>query len=360
MSDQMRLTRRSLGSEPSSAALPANLRKPMPRQYQPMLLTLIDKPFDDPQWLFEPKYDGLRVLAQMNGREVKLISRNGKLQNLQFPDVEDALQRAVKKSAVLDGEIVCLDEYGRSTFRKLQQRLHLLDHNEIRRRAEAYPAYFFVFDILYWDGYELTTLPLQRRKQILSHAVQWSDRVQMTPDTPRRGVAMFHQAAKNHEEGIVGKHLHSPYIGARSKEWVKIKCITGQEFVIGGWTDPQRSRVGFGAILVGYFTNDGKHFVYAGKVGTGYSRETLVDLAQRLGRISQAHSPFDEGDSPHGPDVHWVKPRLVAEIVFGEWTQNGLLRQPRFEGLRVDKSPNDIRRERPTPFDAGRTPRSPQ
>jgi DNA ligase D-like protein (predicted ligase) len=349
-----RMPRSRAGSRKQSAlGFPAELRKPMARQYQPMLLTLIEKPFDDPQWLFEPKYDGLRVLARMDGREVKLISRNGKLQNLQFPDIEQGLLEAVKESAVVDGEMVCLDERGRSSFRKLQQRLHLLDKDEIRRRAQTYPAYFYVFDILYWDGYELTSLPLERRKQVLSNAVRWSDRIRMTPDTPARGIAMFREASRNHEEGIVGKHLGSTYVGIRSKEWVKIKCISGQEFVIGGWTDPQRSRVGLGAILVGYFTDDGKHFVYAGKVGTGFARETLVDLAQRLGEISQQRSAFDGGDPPQGSDVHWVKPRLVAEIAFGEWTQNGLLRQPRFEGLRTDKNAEDVVRERPKPVDAG-------
>ena len=347
-----RIPNSGAGSRKESAVwFGPDLRKPMARRYEPMLLTLIDKPFDDPQWLFEPKYDGLRVLARMDGRKVKLVSRNGKLQNLQFPDIEQGLLEAVKESAVLDGEIVCLDERGRSTFRKLQQRFHVLDKDEIRRRAQTYPAYFYVFDVLYWDGYELVSLPLERRKQVLSNAVRWSDRIRMTPDTPARGIAMFRQASRNQEEGIVGKHLHSAYVGIRSREWVKIKCISGQEFVIGGWTDPQRSRVGLGAILVGYYTDDRKRFVYAGKVGTGFARETLVDLTLRLGEISQQRSPFDEGEPPHGSDVHWVKPRLVAEIAFGEWTQNGLLRQPRFEGLRTDKNAEDVVRERPKPVD---------
>jgi DNA ligase D-like protein (predicted ligase) len=322
----------------------------MRRAYQPMLVTLIDKPFDDPQWLFEPKYDGLRVLARMEGGKVRLISRNGKLQNLQFPDVVDALAEAVKESAVLDGEIVCLDASGRSRFRVLQQRLRLLDKAEIRRRAQSFPAYVHVFDVLYWDGYELISLPMETRKQVLSRAVRWSDRVRMTPDTPERGIAMFGQACRRHEEGIVGKRLGSRYeLGVRSREWVKVKCAEGQEFVIGGWTNPQRSRVGLGAILLGYFTDDGKHFVYAGKVGTGFTRATLLDLAERLRRIAQPRSPFDEGDPPHGPGVHWARPELVAEIAFEEWTQHGLLRQPRFQGLRTDKNASDVIRERPKP-----------
>src|SRR5207248_2956227 len=143
------------------------------------------------------------------------------------------------------------------------------------------------------------------------------------------------------------KHRASRYAGGRSAWWVKVKCLGRQEFVIGGFTDPQRSRVGLGALLVGYYGDDGRRLIYAGKVGTGYTNEMLLDLRARLGRLEQPGCPFDAGDPPTGEHVHWVRPRLVAEIAFGEWTQNGMLRQPRFEGLRPDKSPKQCRRERP-------------
>lgn len=312
-----------------------------------MLLTLVDKPFDDPQWIFEPKYDGLRVLARFDGKTVDLISRNDKSQNLQFPDVVEGVLGALSKPAMTDGEIVCLDERGRSSFRKLQQRFHLLDGEEIRRRATEFPAYLYVFDILHWNGYELVSLPLEERKRIVSQAVGKSDRVRTTPYTRGDGTSRFRDACRRHEEGIVGKHLHSAYVGGRSRGWVKIKCAAEQEIVIGGWTDPQRSRVGLGALLVGYFSDDGKRLIYAGKVGTGYTTQTLLDLRRRLDALAHSKNPFDEGDPPSGPSVHWVKPRLVAEIAFAEWTRNGLLRQPRFKGLRIDKDARAVRRERP-------------
>ena len=318
----------------------------MPRRYDPMLVTLVDKPFDDPDWVFEPKYDGLRVLARFDGKSVELISRNDKSQNLQFPDVVQGVLGALNKPAMTDGEIVCLDERGRSSFRNLQQRFHLLDVEEIRRRARDFPAYLYLFDILHWNGYELVSLPLEQRKQVLSRAVGKSERVRVTPSAREHGVSRFREACRRHEEGIVGKHLHSRYVGSRSREWVKIKCAAEQEFVIGGWTDPQSSRVALGALLVGYFSDDDKRLIYSGKVGTGYTTQTLLDLRRRLDALARPKSAFDEGDPPTGLTVHWVKPKLVAEFVFAEWTQNGLLRQPRFKGLRIDKDAREVRRER--------------
>src|SRR5205823_3069837 len=149
-------------------------------------------------------------------------------------------------------------------------------------------------------------------------------------------------ACRNGDEGIIGKLATARYVAGRSAAWVKIKCLGRQEFVVGGFTDPQRSRVGLGALLVGYYHGD--RLAYAGKVGTGYTRETLLDLRRRLDQLERSTSPFDGDAAPDGPGVHWVRPELVAEIGFGEWTQNGLLRQPRFEGLRTDKSPKQIRR----------------
>jgi bifunctional non-homologous end joining protein LigD len=162
-----------------------------------------------------------------------------------------------------------------------------------------------------------------------------------------QGTALWQQACHEGAEGIIGKHLDRPYIEGRSPWWVKIKCVGRQEFVVGGFTDPQRSRVGLGALLIGYYSDDGQRLIYAGKVGTGYTRQVLLDLRARLDALEQRVSPFDAGDPPHGSQVHWVTPQLVVEITFHEWTQNGMLRQPRFAGLRTDKSPRECRRERP-------------
>ena len=168
-----------------------------------------------------------------------------------------------------------------------------------------------------------------------------------TDDQSGKGRTLWRQACREGSEGIIGKHLDSPYIHGRSSWWVKIKCIGRQEFVIGGFTDPQRSRVGLGALLVGYYDADGETFRYVGKVGTGFNHQMLADLRARLDKIRINNSPFAGTEWPRGEHVHYVKPKLVAEIAFAEWTQNDLLRQPRFEGLREDKDPTTVRRERP-------------
>jgi bifunctional non-homologous end joining protein LigD len=310
-----------------------------------MAATLVDRPFDHPGWIFEPKFDGLRVHVRFDGRDVTLLSRNDRPQEGMFPDVAAALRKSVLRPSVLDGEVVCFDDEGRTSFRALQQRFHLQDPAEIRSRAERLPASIFLFDLLWLDGRDLTGEPLTERKRLLRSAVAWSDRVRWTEYREGNGKELFRSACRRGDEGVIGKLLSSRYVGRRDPAWVKVKCLGRQEFVVGGFTDPQRSRVGIGALLVGYYEDD--RLVYAGKVGTGYTRDVLLDLRTRLGRLERRGSPFDAGEPPAGPGVHWVRPELVAEIGFAEWTQHGLLRQPRFEGLRTDKDPRDCRRERP-------------
>jgi len=319
---------------------------PLPGAPVPMLASLAAEPFDDPKWIFEPKYDGLRVLIRFDGEELTLISRNGKTQNFQFPDVVAGLEKALTRPTVLDGEIVCFDAEGRTSFRALQQRFHLLDETEVRERAAKYPAFICLFDVLYFDRYDVTGLPQSERKSVLSSAVRWSNVVRQTPFTRGKGVAALRTACRRGEEGILAKDWNAPYVPGRGAAWVRLKCVGRQEFVIGGFTDPQQSRVGIGALLVGYYDDLGR-FTYAGKVGTGYTREALLHLRGRLAPIETTQNPFALGQPPRGTTIHWVKPKWVAEIAFGEWTQNGLLRQPRFEGLRTDKHPREIRRERP-------------
>jgi DNA ligase D-like protein (predicted ligase) len=246
----------------------------------------------------------------------------------------------------VDGEVVCFDDQKRSSFRMLQQRFHLQDTAEIERRRKQYPAFIYLFDILYADRFDLCPLTLRDRKSILREIVSWSDRVRWTEFHEGDGTALLHDACKEGLEGIIGKHLDSPYVHGRSDRWIKVKCIGRQEFVIGGFTDPERSRVGLGALLVGYYDSKG-NLLYAGKVGTGYSHATLKSLRARLDKLEQRSSPFADGKARLREHTHWVKPKLVAEIAFAEWTQNDLLRQPRFEGLRPDKSPRECRREKP-------------
>ena len=318
----------------------------------PMLCTLVDSAFDSPDWTFEPKFDGLRILARFDGSELTLPSRNNKPQESRFPEIGEGLRQSLRHAAIIDGEVVCLDEAGKPSFRELQQRFHLDDAEEIRRRMERHPAFLYAFDVLDLDRFDVTRLPLARRRELLGEAVAWSDRIRLTASVPAKGIEEWRRACEASEEGIVGKRLDSPYVPGRSDAWVKIKCVGRQEFVIVGWTDPQRSRVGLGALLVGYF--EGDRLRYAGKVGTGYSRDVLLDLRRRFDELGRKANPLDDGEPPLGEAVHWVEPRLVAEIAFAEWTQNGLLRQPRSEGLRPDKKASECRREWPAPTAAVR------
>ena len=327
---------------------------PLPDAPSPMLCTLVAEPIDDPGWIFEPKFDGLRVLCRFDGHELTLLSRNQRSQDFQFPDVVAALRPCLTRPVILDGEVVCFDDQGRTSFRALQQRFHLKDPGEVRARAEKHPAFLQLFDILYFDRYDVTDLPLEERKELLGDAVRWSDRVRFTVFQRGDGKALWRDACRRGEEGIVAKRLDSLYVAGRGEAWAKIKCVGRQEFVVVGWTDPRRSRVGLGALLVGYYSDDGRRLLYAGKVGTGYTRDVLLDLRGRLEKIEQREPPCEADDAPRGDHVHWVKPRLVAEIAFAEWTQNGRLRMPRFEGLRTDKAPKECRRERPRPPEPAR------
>jgi len=319
----------------------------LPRETELMLCTLVAEPFDRAGWIFEPKLDGLRVLCRFDGRKWSLISRNDKPQNSFFPEIVEALKRAVRKPAILDGEVVSLDQRRQSSFRLLQQRFHLTEKNEIAQRMKRFPAVVFLFDILYFDRRDVRDLELAKRTTLLKKSVRWSRTIRFTPAIREKGAGFLRQTCRQGGEGIVAKDLSSRYTGGRTGAWLKIKCSGRQEFVIGGFTDPRRSRVGFGALLIGYFDEDGKSFRYAGKVGTGFDNKLLRELRAKLDRIETKHSRFaPDKFTPRGANVHFVKPTLLCEIAYGEWTQNALLRQPRFEGLRADKPAKSVRRER--------------
>jgi len=315
-----------------------------------MLCTLVAAPFDKSGWIFEPKLDGLRVLCTFDGKQWRLVSRNDKSQNSFFPDIVEGLKRTTRKQALLDGEIVCLDERGQSSFRLLQQRFHLTDPTRVAHRMARFPAVLFVFDLLYLDRRDVRNLTLEERKKLLKAALRWSKVIRWTESVKEHGKRLFERTCHQGGEGIIAKDLSSRYTGGRTGAWLKIKCSGRQEFVIGGFTDPQRSRIGFGALLVGYFEEDGKTFRFAGKVGTGFNNKLLAELRQRMDKLEIDESPFANDQAPRGANVHFVKPQLVCEIAFGEWTQNDLLRQPRFEGLRADKNATSVRRERAKPL----------
>jgi bifunctional non-homologous end joining protein LigD len=272
---------------------------------------------------------------------VRMYSRNRKPLNDAYPELVEALEPAVRGDAVLDGEIVAFDTEGKETsFARLQQRMQLRD--PIRARRSQVPVYLYLFDCLFYEGVDLRGMPLIDRKAVLRDVVWYDDPIRFTPHRTTGSAAMLRDACARGAEGIIAKRADARYVSARSTDWLKLKCVRQQELVIGGYTAPQGSRERLGALLVGYY--DGKSLRYAGKVGTGYDRRTLEFLHDRLVPLHRAASPFSDGPAPAG-EVQWVAPKLVAQIGFSEWTSAGLLRHPRFLGLREDKSPREVRRE---------------
>src|SRR5438876_10978612 len=327
----------------------SKLSKGEPRWVAPMLATLTDEPFSQRGWLFEPKLDGVRCLALRSGRDVQLVSRNEKTMNEKYPELVQAFRAQKANSFAVDGEVVTFDGEVTS-FAKLQQRMQL-EHpsEELRRKI---PVWFYAFDLLHIDGRDVRKLPLRERKKLLAKALDFKDPLCFTEHRETEGEAYFREACGKGWEGIIAKNADSAYLSTRSRDWLKFKCLNQQEFVIAGYTDPQGERVGFGALLVGYY--EAGKLVYAGKVGTGYDTATLRRLSSQLGKLETSHSAFDSDALP-SRGIHWVKPDLVAQIAFGEWTSAGKLRQPRFLGLRSDKAAREVVREGKTCLSAQRS-----
>jgi bifunctional non-homologous end joining protein LigD len=306
-----------------------------------MLATLTDRRDFGDDWLLERKFDGERCVARKAGAEVRLESRTAKDLTGTYPEVRAAVAGQPDRELLLDGEVVAYDG-AQTSFSRLQQRLGVT--NPSPERVAAYPVVFCVFDLLELDGEDLRARPLLERRARLTAAIRPGAALQLSEawrdDSQRR----FAQACRAGWEGLIAKRALAPYLPGRSRDWLKLKCVWEQEFVIGGYTDPAGSRTDFGALLAGYY-EDGR-LKYAGKVGTGYSEATLRDLGARLRELETPESPFvDARPIPRG--AHWTRPELVAQIGFAEWTNDGRLRHPRFLGLRDDKRPAEVRRERP-------------
>ena len=314
-------------------------RSARPKWVAPMLATLVDEPFSRAGWLFEPKLDGERCLALRSGRDIQLLSRNQKELNDKYPELLRAFRNQETERFAVDCEIVTFDG-NVTSFAKLQQRMQVRHPSEELRRKV--PVWIYVFDLLHLDGYDTRRLPLHNRKQLLRKAVDFADPVRFTEHRETEGERYYQEACRKGWEGIVAKKADSLYVSARSREWLKFKCTREQEFVVGGFTDSKGHRVGFGALLVGYY-KAGK-LVYAGKVGTGFDDETLQRLGNQLAQLETRTCPFAVGDPPR-VSAHWVRPKLVAQIGFTEWTAEGKLRHPRFLGLRSDKRPQEVVRE---------------
>ncbi len=326
--------------------LPLELQKKikkmkMPSFEQPMLATLTKNYFSDKDWIFERKFDGVRCLIFKNGNKVSLKSRNDKSLNTMYPEIQEAAQKLDVKQVILDGEVVAFK--GKETsFSQLQRRLGITSAE--KSLAVGVKVYIYIFDILYVDGYSLLDLPLMARKKILKESISFGGSLRYTTHQNTEGVKLRKLACKKGWEGLIAKRREGTYVHQRSLDWLKFKCVANQELVIGGYTQPRNSRVGFGALLMGYY-QDGK-LMYAGKVGTGFSDEYLQEFVKKLQAIEIKKNPFANFNVSE-LNVHFVKPKYVAEIGFQEWTRDYKLRQGRFQGLRIDKKAEDVILEKP-------------
>jgi bifunctional non-homologous end joining protein LigD len=308
--------------------------KTFPEDWRPQLATLTDAAFDHEDWIFENKHDGYRALAQIQNKKTTLVSRNGLKFNSKYPEIAEALD-GIAQDMILDGEIVVEDSKGKSNFQWLQK----YEDNPGKGKLK-----FYVFDILYFQGYDLRGLELLLRKKILKALLPKKANIIYSEHTIANGINAFEAVQKKGGEGIIAKKCDSKYhTDKRSRDWLKIKTDKQQEMVIGGFTDPQGGRKGVGALLCGYY--NGKDLVYSGKVGSGFTEPVLEDLRKKLDRIPRKASPFST--APKEKNVHWVSPKLIAQLKFSEFTETGSMRHPVFLGLRADKDPKDITLEQP-------------
>ena len=314
-----------------------------------MLATLVDKPFDDDNWLFEIKWDGYRAIAFIEDGGLRLVSRNQNDLTKAYPELSDIPQHVRARTAILDGEVVALDKQGRPSFGLMQQRTGVGEGgHRIRRTRDDIPVVYYAFDLLYLDGYDLMRAGLEERKDLLASILSPSDNLRISDHYIGHGVDLFHAAAARGLEGIVAKQRLSSYVEKRSREWLKLKITRRQECVIGGYTDPRGGRENFGSLVLGLY-DEQDHLIHVGHAGSGFTEESHADMWRRLEKLKVTRSPF-VGKVESTRPVHYVRPELVAEIKFTEWTHEGesgtvKMRAPVFEGLRFDKKPRECRFE---------------
>jgi len=317
-------------------------RKKMPTFEQVMLATLTKDYFSDKEWIFERKLDGVRCLLFKNKTKAFLKSRNDNSLSDTYPELVEATKKLKVDQIILDGEIITF-KGNVSSFEKLQPRIGV--KNPSKELIKKVKIYLYVFDILYLDGYDLTKLPLITRKNLLKQAIAFKGPLRYVIYKNEKGLGFFKQACKKGWEGIIAKERNSSYVHRRSPHWLKFKCIVEQELVVGGYTEPQGSRIGFGSLLLGYY--DKNKLIYVGKVGTGFSDEFLKKFSAKLKKIETKKNPFSNAKDVQEKQVHFVRPKLVVEIGFEEWTKDNKLRQPRLLGIRTDKDPKKVVKETP-------------
>lgn len=320
---------------PNPKELPGVRKAALPDTLRPQLATLVNRVPDGDEWLHEIKFDGYRALCKIERGKASFYTREGNDWTDRFGKLPDVAAALPVNSAVLDGEVVALLPDGSSSFQALQNTLG---------QGGSQPVYY-AFDLLYLDGFDLRDAPLVRRKELLRSLLEdRSELIRYSDHFTGSGRELFKSACDHSLEGIISKRGDRPYTSGRTSDWVKVKCVKNQEFVIGGFTDPAGARSGFGALLVGVHENN--NLVYSGRVGTGYTDKSLKELSARLLKLEQPKPPFSnppKGAAARG--VHWIRPELVAEVEFTDWTRDGILRHPSFKGLREDKKPSEIRRE---------------
>lgn len=304
---------------------------PAPRRANAMKAVLTDKRFSHPDWVFERKLDGVRCIAIRDGTRVSLLSRNDLSLDERYPELSEAVGAEPSERFAVDGEVVAFDG-AQTSFAQLA-----------RRNQTHVRVFLYLFDILWLDGYDVRALPLRTRKRLLRRALEPCDDIRFTAHRNRDGEAFYEEACRRGWEGLIAKRADSAYSSSRSGDWLKFKCARAQELVIGGYTPPQGTREELGALLLGYYADGALR--YAGKVGTGFDRATLRDLAERLAPLRRARSPFADPASIKERDAAWVEPELVAQVGFSEWTRRGRLRHPSFLGLRFDKPAGRVVRE---------------
>jgi len=335
---------------------PGARKAPMPSTIHPMLATLVDKPFDNADWLFEIKWDGYRSVAFLDGGKARLVSRNQNEMTSQYPELRDLPEYVRARTAILDGEIVALDDSGRPSFSLMQQRTGISGNGRrVKASDRTVPIAYYVFDLLYLDGCDLTRVDLEKRKELLAGIIAGSGLVRYSDHHLEQGTALYEAAKQQGLEGIVAKRRISCYEQKRSREWLKMKITRQQECVIGGYTDPRGSREHFGSIVLGLY-DEKERLLHVGQAGSGFTEKTHEDMWRLLQKLKADKNPFaNKVESTRR--THWVKPELVAEIKFSEWTHEtdggGVkMRAPVYQGLRTDKSPRECVFERPVPEEA--------
>ncbi len=307
---------------------------PIPVVTHPELATLIDAPFDDPDWLFEIKWDGFRAITTIDeGGRVTMSSRNGKDFLGRFPALASIAKSFKGGPVVVDGEIVAFDADGKSSFQLLQN-------------ASEGRVSYVVFDVIYGEGRDLRSEPLEARKAVLQRILRPSSTVVLSKHVVGRGTELFEAAQARGLEGIVAKRRDAPYVERRTRDWVKIKAQLEQECVIAGYTEPGGGRKGFGSLVLGLY--DHERLVYCGNVGTGFDAKTLTALWRKMKALEMRECPFSRPPKTRSR-AHWIRPTLVAEVRFTEWTHEGSMRHPAYLGLREDKPAKDCHREKPRP-----------